>query len=446
MPDRTNHWADRWRSLNIGLSKFYSFFSQERYDTTVDAAPAPSLSTNCIMDGYVFNFTNVAFNPPGDPPCPTPPAFSSYDYRNPSHQPFPPGSAQPVPQPLTPPDSSYGHPALDPVLLSISNPPLVPSSLASGLVRSSPAVQVTASLHDITPTSRATVECQPNISSSDVPTAPGVATPSSHPNGPLSDCNGATSVTTVTGNKSTWATRNPGWPVMQPRQPLSATEKERRTAQTASRQISAAQRKDRDALLNEAVQLLSSEFEAKVEVIAATHNITDEKVRKLLGGYKYYRNPRSTQLANAIIHDKAHEVNEGKFYCSLAGLYSHMAGRARGEKLSLQQIRGLARDDPKYQDMTQDEKDELLRALTEYRTLKNTSVRAMNAAASRDVQSTLEYVFKVVSLSYVHSADLQLTSDSSMDSPFGPEYMCVSSQLVGMFTTRPSLSGMEQTM
>ena len=30
--------------------------------------------------------------------------------------------------------------------------------------------------------------------------------------------------------------------------------------------------------------------------------------------YKYYRNPHSTQLANAIIHDKAHKVNKGKFY------------------------------------------------------------------------------------------------------------------------------------
>ncbi|KIM58058.1 hypothetical protein SCLCIDRAFT_129012, partial [Scleroderma citrinum Foug A] len=168
---------------------------------------------------------------------------------------------------------------------------------------------------------------------------------------------------------------------MQPHQPLSAAEKEHRTAQMASRQISAAQRKNHDVLLNEAVQSLSNEFEVKVQVIAAIHNITDEKVRKLLGGYKYYRNPCSTQLANAIIHDKVHKVNEG---------------RACGEKLSLQQIRELARDDPKYQDMSQDEKDELLRTLTEYRTLKNMSVRTMNAAASRDAQSTLEYVFKVL--------------------------------------------------
>ena len=74
-----------------------------------------------------------------------------------------------------------------------------------------------------------------------------------------------------------------------------------------------------------------------------------------------------------------------------------MTGCAHGEKLSLQQIQDLAKDDPKYQDMTQDEKDELLCTLMEYCTLKNMSVHATNAAASCNVQSTLEYVFKVVS-------------------------------------------------
>ena len=262
----------------------------------MDTAPTPHLSTNCIMDGYVFDFTNVTFGPPSDPPCPTPPAFSSYDYRNPSHQPFPPGSVQLAPQPLIPPDLSYGHPALDPALLSILNPPPVSSSLTLGLTKSSSAIQVMASLRDIAPTFSTTVEHQPGNSSSNAPSAPGMATPSNHPNGPLSDCNGATSVATVTSNKSTWATRNPGWPVMQPRQPLSAAEKERHTAQMASRQISAAQQKDRDALLNEAVQSLSNEFEAKVQVIAATHNITDEKVRKLLGSYCQNRFLRRTPM------------------------------------------------------------------------------------------------------------------------------------------------------
>ena len=290
---------------------------------TLDTTAAPCLSTNCIMDGYVFNFTNITFSPPGDPSCPMPPAFSSYDYRNPSHQPFPPDSMQLAPQPLISPDFSYGHPALDPALLSISNHPPISSSLTSGFTKSSPAVQVMVSSRDIAPTSCTTVERQPNNSPSNSPSAPSVATPSGHPNSPLSDCNGTTSVTTVTSNKSTWATCNPGWPVMQPRQPLSTAEEDHHTAQMASRQISAAQQKDHDALLNEAVQFLSNEVEAKVQVIAATYNITDKKVRKLLGGYKYYRNPRSTQLANAIIHDKVHEVNEGKFYSIVLQVHTH---------------------------------------------------------------------------------------------------------------------------
>ena len=153
--------------------------------------------------------------------------------------------------------------------------------------------------------------------------APGVATPSTHPNGMLSNYNGAISESMVTSNKSTWATHNPGWPVTQPRQPLSAADKECRSAQMASRQISAAQRKDHNVLLNKVIQSLSKEFEAKVQVISATHSITDEKVRKLLGGYKYYQNPRNTQLANAIIHDKVHEVNEGKPHSIVLQLHTH---------------------------------------------------------------------------------------------------------------------------
>ncbi|KAI6020729.1 hypothetical protein BKA83DRAFT_94124, partial [Pisolithus microcarpus] len=135
------------------------------------------------------------------------------------------------------------------------------------------------------------------------------------------------------------------------------------------------------ALLSEAICSLANELEAKVQVIATTHNVMHKKVKKLLGSHKYYRNPHSTQLANAIIHDKAHEVNEG---------------RVHGDKLSLQQIRDLAKVDPKYQEMTQDEKDELLCALTEYRALKNTSVCATNSAAAHDVQSTLEHIFKIL--------------------------------------------------
>lgn len=310
------------------------------------------------MENYVFNFPPVTFDSSSDFTCPTPQAFTSYDYRNPSHASFPPDGIQAAPQLLTPLDSCSGYPAVDPALLAISIPQIQPSLTSK-------------------PTSTSEVTPSSNIASE-----PGTTVPSTRPNnGAPGTCNDEVSAAKPTGNKSTWAARNPGWPVMKPRQSLSAVEKEHRSAHAASRQISAAQRKDRDVLLNEAIRSLADEFEAKVQVLATTHNVTHEKVKKLLGAHKYYRNPRGTQLANAIIHDKAHEVNEG---------------RARGEKLSLQQIRDLAKVDPKYHDMTQDEKDELLRALTEYRALKNTSVRATNSAAARDAQSTLEHIFKIL--------------------------------------------------
>lgn len=385
VPDRPDDRTGQCHLFNIALSKFSLFFQVlKTRRNNVNFASLPSTDS---MDQYVFTFPPVTLDSAGDSTCPAPLAFTSHDYRNPSHAPFPPDAAQPAPQLLVSPDPSYGYPAVDPALLAISIPQLE-SSLTSRALPS-PAVQVAAPIHD------STVGRHPSASVSNAPSTPGesipspnftstpdVTVPSIHAdNYTPAISNGGISVVKAAGNKSTWATRNPGLPVMQPRQPLSAQEKEHRSAYAASRKISAAQRQDRDMLLNDAIRSLADEVESKVQAIAATHCITDEKVKKLLGGHKYYRNSRSTQLANAIIHDKAHEVNEG---------------RVRGEKLTLQQIRDLAKADPKYQDMTQDEKDELLRALTEYRALKNASVRATNSAAARDAQSTLEHIFKIL--------------------------------------------------
>ncbi|KAI6167916.1 hypothetical protein EDD17DRAFT_1750484 [Pisolithus thermaeus] len=217
---------------------------------------------------------------------------------------------------------------------------------------------------------------------------PGMTILSTCPNnGVPGRCNNEVSAAKPTGNKSTWAAQNPRWPVMQPHQSLSTVEKEHCSAHAASRQISAAQQKDHDALLNKAIQSLADEFEAKVQVLAMTHNVTHEKVKKLLGSHKYYRNPCSTQLVNAIIHDKAHEVNKGnRFPAILFNFFLHSTGHTRRQKLSLQQIRDLVKVNPKYQEMTQDEKDELLRALTEYQALKNTMWATLLARVLREIR------------------------------------------------------------
>lgn len=53
------------------------------------------------------------------------------------------------------------------------------------------------------------------------------------------------------------------------------------------------------------------------------------------------------------------------------------------------------------QDLTEEEKKELVDKLNEHRALRNMSVRATNTAAMRDVQSTLDTIFKMVSC--IHS-------------------------------------------
>ncbi|KAI6024763.1 hypothetical protein BKA83DRAFT_4491535 [Pisolithus microcarpus] len=294
------------------------------------------------MDHYVFTFPPATFDSADDSTCPTSPALTSYDYQNPSHASFPPDAVQPTPQLLTSPDPSYGYPALDPALLAISIPQSQ-SSLPSKPTPPAPAVQVAVPVDD--PAPRATVECHPNAGLSNIPSTPGESTPSSNittvpgvimpstlpDNSTPGSFDSGVSIVLPTGNKSTWAARNPGWPVMQSRQPLSAVEKEHLRAHAASRQISAVQRKDRDVLLSEAIHSLADELEAKVQVIATTHNVTHEKVKKLLGGHKYYRNPRSTQLANAIIHDKAHEVNEGRARCHAPKVFGDVSMDPKAE-------------------------------------------------------------------------------------------------------------------
>ncbi|KAI6151546.1 hypothetical protein BKA82DRAFT_4511868 [Pisolithus tinctorius] len=257
----------------------------------------------------------------------------------------------------------------------------------------SSTAQVTASAH--VPISCTAVDHHPDTTPaetahSNATSVPGVTTSSTHPNnGTPNVCNGGVSVVKAAGNKSTWATRNPGRPVMQP-----------------------PQRRDRDTLLNDAIQSLANEFEMKVQAVATTHNVTSEKVKKLLGS-QILSEPAARNWPMPLFTTRQ----------------TRLMKVARGEKLSLQQIRELARADPKYQDMTQDEKDELLRALTEYRTLKNVSVR-----------------LQILQRRAMHSRPWSMFLKYLMDLPFALEYTHASLPLVDTSMTHRSLSGTEPIM
>lgn len=57
----------------------------------------------------------------------------------------------------------------------------------------------------------------------------------------------------------------------------------------------------------------------------------------------------------------------------------------------------LVKEDTAMQNLTEGEKQQYIDNLIEHRAMQNMSVHATNASAARDVQSTLDNVFKMVS-------------------------------------------------
>jgi uncharacterized protein (DUF2164 family) len=95
-------------------------------------------------------------------------------------------------------------------------------------------------------------------------------------------------------------------------------------AQKASRKLSAEQRREAEDALTAAIQRLLAEENERINAIALEHNVTQDKVKKLMGGEKYYKGNRGVQLANALIHAKAQEVNAGQsFHVSSLLVSSH---------------------------------------------------------------------------------------------------------------------------
>ncbi|KAG1903495.1 uncharacterized protein F5891DRAFT_977619 [Suillus fuscotomentosus] len=166
-----------------------------------------------------------------------------------------------------------------------------------------------------------------------------------------------TSEVPADANNSSWAARNPDQPVLMSRAPLNAAQKAQANAQRASRKISAAQCKGTEDALTGAIQWLLAGQNDRIEAIASEHGVTQDKVNKLMGGERYYKKgSQNTQLANALIHAKAQEVN---------------ADRPRGAKYSLDEIREIVKADKSMQNLVHEEQQEYTTKLNEHRALQN---------------------------------------------------------------------------
>ncbi|KAG2090114.1 uncharacterized protein F5147DRAFT_780422 [Suillus discolor] len=169
-------------------------------------------------------------------------------------------------------------------------------------------------------------------------------------------------------NNSSWAARNPNRPIIEPRVPLNPAQKAR-------------QRKESEEALHSSIRQLLAEQAQRMNEIALEHGVSVEKVKKLMGGTKHYTASRSAQLENALMHAKAEEVNKDLPW---------------GAKYTPGEIRQMVKDNRNMQNLTEEEKKELVDKLSEHRALRNMSVRATNMVAMRDVQSTLDTIFKML--------------------------------------------------
>ncbi|KAG1720457.1 uncharacterized protein EDB91DRAFT_1088833 [Suillus paluster] len=85
------------------------------------------------------------------------------------------------------------------------------------------------------------------------------------------------SETVPDANSSSWAARNPNWPVLTPCVPLNAAQKARANAQRASHKISLQQRKEAEDGLHTAIQQLLSEHNEKIDTLALERGVTADK-------------------------------------------------------------------------------------------------------------------------------------------------------------------------
>ena len=81
----------------------------------------------------------------------------------------------------------------------------------------------------------------------------------------------------------------------------------------------------------------------------------------------------------------------------VADSFNLFSGLQTGERHSLAELHKMVATDPKMQDLTDEKKEEYLSALSNTRDAQKLSVRANNAAATRDVLKTVESIQNQVS-------------------------------------------------
>jgi hypothetical protein len=116
-------------------------------------------------------------------------------------------------------------------------------------------------------------------------------------------------------NANTWAERNPHKPVQPVRTRAKATD-----AQKNAQKIAAARNKEAKSLLSADILALVATRKTQIEELAVMHSVTSQHIEKLVENSTHYKKSRAPNIANALVHMKSNELNDGTSQCSVTDL------------------------------------------------------------------------------------------------------------------------------
>jgi hypothetical protein len=192
--------------------------------------------------------------------------------------------------------------------------------------------------------------------------------------------------------ESTWASRNPG-------KLVQAARHRALRPKTAAERISSKMRSERATEdkrnLHQAVVNVQNYCKQQAEEIAKEFEKKPEYIHRLIHSSSIFKATRNPNLFNALVHQKAKEINAGMPWMMVAYLTCSLtliSDVPEGQRMHLSAIQTLVHDELLEREITEAEKESALKELQEHREIKTKGARASNQAAAADLRNTLLHV------------------------------------------------------
>ncbi|KIJ91094.1 hypothetical protein K443DRAFT_135562 [Laccaria amethystina LaAM-08-1] len=179
-----------------------------------------------------------------------------------------------------------------------------------------------------------------------------------------------------------------------------------------------ASQKLRRQIAQEAHEKLIKEFNVLIERhsneqadLVKRHDVKPEYLDKLKGTSKHFNAKREANLENSKLHKKSLEVN---------------ADRAVGDRLHINDIRQLVKDDPDLQNLSKAQEAELREELTASREEKKRGARPTNRSAAQDYHRHLEWFNDEINslAACTGAAAVCFFTRTSLEDGFEPNWIC----------------------